>query len=89
MCIYSPMPHTLSYCALIGKCALIRSNTVDKALYTLYMKYQTALFTKAVAGLIAVLETMTEVPVRVFPVFTCFKVGFLTIYLFITIYLGL
>ena len=23
MCIYSPMPHTLSYCALIGKCALI------------------------------------------------------------------
>ena len=25
------MPHTLSYCALIGKCALIRSNTV---LYT-------------------------------------------------------
>ena len=28
MCIYSPMPHTLSYCALIGKCALIRSNTV-------------------------------------------------------------
>ena len=22
------MPHTLSYCALIGKCALIRSNTV-------------------------------------------------------------
>ena len=30
MCIYSPMPHTLSYCALIGKCALIRSNTVFK-----------------------------------------------------------
>ena len=30
MCIYSPMPHTLSYCALIGKCALIRSNTVDE-----------------------------------------------------------
>ena len=30
MCIYSPMPHTLSYCALIGKCALIRSNTVLK-----------------------------------------------------------
>ena len=30
MCIYSPMPHTLSYCALIGKCALIRSNTVSK-----------------------------------------------------------
>ena len=30
MCIYSPMPHTLSYCALIGKCALIRSNTVAK-----------------------------------------------------------
>ena len=29
MCIYSPMPHILSYCALIGKCALIRSNTVD------------------------------------------------------------
>ena len=29
MCIYSPMPHTLSYCALIGKCALIRSNTVS------------------------------------------------------------
>ena len=28
MCIYSPMPHTLSYCALMGKCALIRSNTV-------------------------------------------------------------
>ena len=28
MCIYSPMPHTLSYCALIGKCVLIRSNTV-------------------------------------------------------------
>ena len=28
MCIYRPMPHTLSYCALIGKCALIRSNTV-------------------------------------------------------------
>ena len=28
MCIYSPMPHTLSYSALIGKCALIRSNTV-------------------------------------------------------------
>ena len=28
MCIYSPMPHTLSYCALIGKCTLIRSNTV-------------------------------------------------------------
>ena len=28
MCIYSPVPHTLSYCALIGKCALIRSNTV-------------------------------------------------------------
>ena len=28
MCIYSPMPHTLSYCALIGKFALIRSNTV-------------------------------------------------------------
>ena len=28
MCIYSPMPLTLSYCALIGKCALIRSNTV-------------------------------------------------------------
>ena len=28
MCIYSPMPNTLSYCALIGKCALIRSNTV-------------------------------------------------------------
>ena len=28
MCIYSPMPHTLSYCALIGKCALIRSNMV-------------------------------------------------------------
>ena len=28
MCIYSPMPHTLSYCALIGKCALIRSITV-------------------------------------------------------------
>ena len=24
------MPHTLSYCALIGKCALIRSNTVRK-----------------------------------------------------------
>ena len=22
------MPHTLAYCALIGKCALIRSNTV-------------------------------------------------------------
>ena len=30
MCIYSPLPHTLSYCALIGKCALIRSNTVNK-----------------------------------------------------------
>ena len=29
MCIYRPMPHTLSYCALIGKCALIRSNSVD------------------------------------------------------------
>ena len=29
MCIYSPMPHTLSYCALIGRCALIRSNTVS------------------------------------------------------------
>ena len=29
MCIYSPMPHTLSYCVLIGKCALIRSNTVS------------------------------------------------------------
>ena len=28
MWIYSPMPHTLSYCALIGECALIRSNTV-------------------------------------------------------------
>ena len=28
MCIYSPMPNALSYCALIGKCALIRSNTV-------------------------------------------------------------
>ena len=28
MCNYSPMPHTLSYCALIGKCALIRLNTV-------------------------------------------------------------
>ena len=28
MYIYSPMPHTLSYCALIGKCALIRSITV-------------------------------------------------------------
>ena len=28
MCIYSPMPHTLSYYALIGKCALIRLNTV-------------------------------------------------------------
>ena len=28
MCIYSPTPHKLSYCALIGKCALIRSNTV-------------------------------------------------------------
>ena len=28
MCIYSPIPHTLSYCALIGKCALIRSNAV-------------------------------------------------------------
>ena len=26
------MPHTLSYCALIGKCALIRSNTVYKNL---------------------------------------------------------
>ena len=25
------MPHTLSYCALIGKCALIRSNTVGHA----------------------------------------------------------
>ena len=32
MCIYSPMPHTLSYCALIGKCALIRSNTVSVCL---------------------------------------------------------
>ena len=31
MCIYSPMPHTLSYCALIGKCALIRLNTVCRA----------------------------------------------------------
>ena len=31
MCIYSPMPHTLSYCALIGKCALIMSNTVDES----------------------------------------------------------
>ena len=30
MCIYSPMPHTLPYGALIGKCALIRSNTVVK-----------------------------------------------------------
>ena len=29
MCIYSPMPHTLSYCALIGECALIGSNTVS------------------------------------------------------------
>ena len=29
MCIYSPMPHTLSYCAVIGKCAIIRSNTVN------------------------------------------------------------
>ena len=29
MCIYGPMPHTLSYCSLIGKCALIRSNTVS------------------------------------------------------------
>ena len=28
MGIYSPMPHTLSYCALMGKCALIRLNTV-------------------------------------------------------------
>ena len=35
MCIYSPMPHTLSYCALIGKCALIMSNTVLILLYTL------------------------------------------------------
>ena len=26
------MPHTLSYCALIGKCALIRSNTVYRNL---------------------------------------------------------
>ena len=29
MCISSPMPHTLSYCALIGKCAQIRSHTVN------------------------------------------------------------
>ena len=29
MCIYSPVPHTLSCCVLIGKCALIRSNTVN------------------------------------------------------------
>ena len=36
MCIYSPMPHTLSYCALIGKCALIRSNTVCDV--TLHLK---------------------------------------------------
>ena len=36
MCIYSPMPHTLSYCALIGKCALIRSNTVIRALKEVY-----------------------------------------------------
>ena len=35
MCIYSPMPHTLSYCALIGKCALIRSNTVNLKLCTI------------------------------------------------------
>ena len=27
------MPHTLSYCALIGKCALIRSNTVYALLF--------------------------------------------------------
>ena len=37
MCIYSPMPHTLSYCALIGKCALIRSNTVMKKMHTCVM----------------------------------------------------
>ena len=28
MCTYSPKPHTLPCCALIGECALIRSNTV-------------------------------------------------------------
>ena len=33
MCIYSPMPHTLSYCALLGKCALTRSNTVIASQY--------------------------------------------------------
>ena len=39
MCIYSPMPHTLSYCALIGKCGLIRSNTVCR-------QYKCLVFTK-------------------------------------------
>ena len=33
MCIYSPMPHTLSYCGLIGKCALIRSNMVFQFIF--------------------------------------------------------
>ena len=40
MCIYSPMLHTLSYCVLIGKCALIRSNMVcllSEYLYRIYV----------------------------------------------------
>ena len=41
MCIYSPMPHTLSYCALIGKCALIRSNTVSTFFVALHNRPDT------------------------------------------------
>ena len=50
MCIYSPMPHTLSYCALIGKCALIRSNTVhlvllcQASLWAVYMRSISGIF---------------------------------------------
>ena len=33
MCTYSPMPHTLPCGALIGECALITLNTVDKYVY--------------------------------------------------------
>ena len=40
MCIYSPMPHTLSYCALIGKCALIRSNTVFLFFGTVWVNFR-------------------------------------------------
>ena len=48
MCIYSPMPHTLSYCALIGKCALIRSNTVYDPIYGIYTAYGVGFWTQNV-----------------------------------------